>query len=226
MLDTIMLRLRTADGLDMRRFAQRFGRDAAVVLCKALERHERRGLVLRLPRLPEEVIEEGGAGPGPGPGAGAGAGQGLTCEGPGADGLRGKELAYEGVQQGRGAEGSGGVSQAECTGGGQDQGEGAALDGSRASRQGAATPMAAEAQGAGSGDGPQLIDVADGSDGSLNQPLESSQVPLPKGHQDSQQREGGAENGGWDFRLRLADPQGFLLSNDIISDAFAAFSFK
>jgi oxygen-independent coproporphyrinogen-3 oxidase len=29
----------------------------------------------------------------------------------------------------------------------------------------------------------------------------------------------------WDFRIRLSDPEGFLLSNSIISDVFAAFSF-
>jgi oxygen-independent coproporphyrinogen-3 oxidase len=30
----------------------------------------------------------------------------------------------------------------------------------------------------------------------------------------------------WDLRVRLSDPDGFLLSNSIISDVFAAFSFK
>ena len=30
----------------------------------------------------------------------------------------------------------------------------------------------------------------------------------------------------WDFRIRLSDPEGFLLSNSIISDAFAAFRFE
>ena len=30
----------------------------------------------------------------------------------------------------------------------------------------------------------------------------------------------------WDFRVRLSDPEGFLLSNSVISDVFAAFSFK
>jgi hypothetical protein len=30
----------------------------------------------------------------------------------------------------------------------------------------------------------------------------------------------------WDFRLRLSDPEGFLLSNTIISDVFANFSIE
>ena len=30
----------------------------------------------------------------------------------------------------------------------------------------------------------------------------------------------------WDFRIRLSDPEGFLVSNSIISDAFAAFRFE
>ena len=112
MLDTIMLRLRTSDGLDMASFSGRFGGGAAAAVSAALTPHERRGLVLRLPRL-----------------SGAAAGS-------------------------------------------------------------------------------------------------SSAVPQESGQGAGQAKGINSEGHDWDFRFRLSDPEGFLLSNSVIADVFAAFSFK
>mmetsp|Transcript_19983 Transcript_19983/g.55628 ORF Transcript_19983/g.55628 Transcript_19983/m.55628 type:complete len:480 (+) Transcript_19983:87-1526(+) len=48
MLDTVMLRLRTADGLDMRSFAAEYGADAASRVLAAMESHFQDGLVLAI----------------------------------------------------------------------------------------------------------------------------------------------------------------------------------
>lgn len=103
-----MLRLRTADGLDMATFAATYGDDAAATVASALQPHLQSGRAQQLPRL---------------------------------------------------------------AAGRQDQAAGSCLTGHAG--------------------GP----------------------PLP------------AAGGQWDLRFRLADPDGFLLSNTIISDVFSAFSF-
>ena len=46
LLNMVMLRLRTSDGLDMRDFSDRFGEDAAGTVTKSLQKHIERGLVL------------------------------------------------------------------------------------------------------------------------------------------------------------------------------------
>ena len=48
MLDIVMMRLRTADGLDLADFAARYGSAASNLLLRALEPHERTGLVMRM----------------------------------------------------------------------------------------------------------------------------------------------------------------------------------
>ena len=47
MLDIVMMRLRTADGLDLAEFAARYGSAASKKLLQALELHEKAGLVTR-----------------------------------------------------------------------------------------------------------------------------------------------------------------------------------
>jgi hypothetical protein len=97
-LDTLMLRLRTADGLDLAQLRARFGAQALATVLRALAPHQRRGTVLALDgrgracSLAEAALEsaaqgahaaeaavrpaEGAdeAGPGRGSGAGAAAG--------------------------------------------------------------------------------------------------------------------------------------------------------
>lgn len=109
LLDTVMLRLRTADGLDMEGFRSSYGSEATSAVHRALEPHMKTGLVLTLPRLPTS---------------------------------RNKEE-------------------------------------------------------------PSSLPITEGADG-----------------------ERGIIDRKWDFRVRLSDPDGFLLSNSIISDVFASFSFK
>lgn len=58
MLDIVMMRLRTADGLDMADFRERFGEGAVRAVNAALEPHEAAALVER--RAKEPTIEEGG----------------------------------------------------------------------------------------------------------------------------------------------------------------------
>ncbi|GLI68906.1 hypothetical protein VaNZ11_013457 [Volvox africanus] len=123
LLDTIMLRLRTADGLDLAQLRSRFGTEALATALRALAPHEQRGTVLALD------------------------GQGRPC------------------------------SSAE-----------AAMN---AAQEAATTPM------------PPLDAIPPAAG-------------LGRGQVDYQQPGGGP-------RVRLSDPQGFLLSNDIISDVFAAF---
>ena len=108
LLDTVMLRLRTADGLDMASFSASFGPEAASAVHAALGEHIRRGLVHEMPRLP------------------------VLSDDDDDEGI--KALGHDGDRQIRDEE--------------------------------------------------------------------------------------------WDLRVRLSDPDGFLLSNSIISDVFAAFSFK
>jgi oxygen-independent coproporphyrinogen-3 oxidase len=43
MLDSVMLRLRTADGLDLNSFSQLYGQEAAQLVVKALQPHIQRG---------------------------------------------------------------------------------------------------------------------------------------------------------------------------------------
>jgi coproporphyrinogen III oxidase-like Fe-S oxidoreductase len=47
LLNTVMLRLRTADGLDTRSFASRFGDEAASTVLCSLQKHISSGMVLR-----------------------------------------------------------------------------------------------------------------------------------------------------------------------------------
>ncbi|GIL43165.1 hypothetical protein Vafri_964 [Volvox africanus] len=123
LLDTVMLRLRTADGLDLAQLRNRFGTEALATALRALAPHERRGTVL------------------------AQDGQGRPC------------------------------SLAE-----------AAMD---VAQEPATTPL------------PPLYAIPPAAG-------------LGKGRVDYQQLGGSP-------RVRLSDPRGFLLSNDIISDVFAAF---
>ena len=53
---------------------------------------------------------------------------------------------------------------------------------------------------------------------------EGEPVPSSTPEIDIKNRDPGDQD--WDFRVRLSDPEGFLLSNSVISDVFAAFSFK
>lgn len=130
MLDTVMLRLRMADGLDMTSFALEYGQEAAHAVMGALAPHEQRGHVLRLDRL---VPSPQPSSPTPAAPAGSTAGQ------------------HSGVHHSTGTGTS--TSSSGCN------------PGSTASNDKA-----------------------------------------------------------WDVRMRLKDPDGFLLSNDIISDVFSAFS--
>ncbi|GIL72807.1 hypothetical protein Vretimale_4490 [Volvox reticuliferus] len=123
LLDTIMLRLRTADGLDLAQLRNRFGSEALTTALRALAPHERRGTVLALD------------------------GQGRPC------------------------------SLAE-----------AAMDAAKEATTAPLPPLDALPPAAG----------------------------LGKAQVDFQQRSRGP-------RVRLSDPRGFLLSNDIISDVFAEF---
>ena len=52
LLNTVMLRLRTADGLDMGSFSSRFGGEAAATVLSSLEKHLKSGLVIQCQRLP------------------------------------------------------------------------------------------------------------------------------------------------------------------------------
>eukprot|EP00798_Chlamydomonas_sp_ICE-L_P014035 gene14035-19973_t len=61
LLDTIMLRLRTADGLDLKELGEVYGGDAVDVVLESVKYHVSRGLVLQLPSL---VGDEHGDGPG------------------------------------------------------------------------------------------------------------------------------------------------------------------
>ncbi|GLC51316.1 hypothetical protein PLESTB_000489300 [Pleodorina starrii] len=123
LLDTLMLRLRTADGLDLAMLRNRFGAQALGTVLRPLAPHERRGTVLALD------------------------GQGRACS-----------LAEAGL--------------------------------AAAAAEAVEAPAAPVAAGAG-----QLAEAGSGAGG----------------------------GGGGGPRVRLSDPGGFLLSNDIISDVFAAF---
>ncbi|GAX75426.1 hypothetical protein CEUSTIGMA_g2870.t1 [Chlamydomonas eustigma] len=113
LLDTVMLRLRTSDGLDMGAFSRTYSSDAASVVMQAVQKHKEYGLILQLPLLHDVSTDS-------------------NCR----------------------------------TASPPDEGR----------------PCA----------------------------LESTNAHLPPS---------------WNFRIRLSDPEGFLLSNSIISDVFAAFSF-
>ncbi|EIE24812.1 radical SAM enzyme [Coccomyxa subellipsoidea C-169] len=65
MLDIVMMRLRTADGLDLRQFGEQFGSGAVRAVNKALEPHEEAALVVRS----SEEGKEGKEGKGEGIGA-------------------------------------------------------------------------------------------------------------------------------------------------------------
>lgn len=115
-----MLRLRTADGLDMASFAAVFGDEAAGAVRRALEAHVARGVVLELPRLGD--------------------------------------------------------------------------------------------------DGENVVGSSTSETGTI--------IPPKAGNLKSHSGSSMSGEGKWDFRIRLSDPEGFLVSNSIISDVFAAFSFK
>ncbi|KAL6762922.1 hypothetical protein V8C86DRAFT_2509146 [Haematococcus lacustris] len=58
MLDTVMLRLRTADGLDLAEFASHYGEQAAELLKRAVEPHVASGRVLLLPDQSQDLSSD------------------------------------------------------------------------------------------------------------------------------------------------------------------------
>ena len=162
LLDTVMLRLRTSDGLDMASFGAAYGHEAAATVRSSLQRHVQSGLVLELPRLPIIITEP--------------------------------VMMVAGVP-------------AESQGGCPPSGSGEA---------GEATPSSAAPAAAGDQRVPSAEDGAAAGDGG------SSGSAKDGGSSSSS----GISAASWDYRIRLSDPEGFLLSNSIISDVFAAFSFK